>query len=300
MTRSVSFDRRALMAVFGGLVVLPAGQALAAPGAEKPGSEKVVRLWPGTPPGSEGVTAKETVTDKAENPGQPNRSIAGVRDPELTIRYPAKPNGAAVLVLPGGGFRNLAYDKEGTEVADWLLTLGFVTGVLKYRLPADGWKAGVDVAVQDGQRAMRLLRQEVKGGKVGVMGFSAGGYLGAALALRFEERLDGKVDAADAQSARPDFAALVYAAFGAPGSLVPPLEPKLRADAPPIFLIHAADDSKAMALGSLIAATKLAQLKVPVELHLFEKGEHGFAVRRPPAKEWSPLFDVWVRRHLGT
>lgn len=258
--------------------------------------EKVVRLWPGDAPGGEGVTVSETFTDNREKPEHINRSITGVRVPDLRIRHPQTPNGAAMLVLPGGGFRNLAYDKEGHEIAAWLLSLGFVTGVLKYRLPMDGWKAGIDVAVQDCQRAMRLLRQELGAGKVGVMGFSAGGYLAAALATRFNEKLDGDIDAASALSARPDFAALVYPAFG--GGPVPNLADKVTAETSPAFIVHASDDLKAPVAGSLGATNRLMALKVPVELHLYERGGHGFALRRPPCETWPGLFDAWSKARL--
>ena len=293
----MTFNRRALLA---GAVALPLAAEVMTGSAQAQASgaadEKVVLLWPGEAPGGEGVTATETFTDNREKPDQINRSISGVRVPDLRIRHPQTPNGAAMLVIPGGGFRNLAYDKEGHEIAAWLLSLGFVTGVLKYRLPNDGWKAGIDVAVQDCQRAMRLLRQELGTGKVGVMGFSAGGYLGAALATRFNEKLDGDVDAASGLSARPDFAALVYPAFGGGG--VPMLTDKVTVETSPAFIVHASDDPKAPPAGSLGATAKLMSLKVPVELHMYERGGHGFALRRPPCETWPGLFDAWAKARL--
>ncbi|HVZ29846.1 MAG TPA: alpha/beta hydrolase [Asticcacaulis sp.] len=285
-------SRRGLLT--GALTTLAAGLAAQA-GADTPSE---IPLWPNVPPGSDGVSVKETLTDNREKSDQINRSITGVRIPTLNLVRPKTPNGAGVLVLPGGGFNSLAYDKEGTEVAAWLATLGFTAAALKYRLPADGWKAGIDVAVQDGQRALRLLRQEMKGGKVGVMGFSAGGYLAAALATRFNERLDGQVDQADAQSARPDFAALVYPGFGSDAQGIPEIGKKVTSDTSPAFIVHAADDPKAPPGGSILATARLLSLKVPVELHLFETGGHGFALRRPPADHWPDLFKTWVEARL--
>ncbi len=296
----MTFNRRALLA--GGITLPLAAQGLAATAhgqAAVTSPEKVVPLWPGHAPGGEGVTVTETFTDNREKPDQINRSISGVRVPDLRIRYPQTPNGAAVLILPGGGFRTLAYDKEGQEIAVWLLELGFVTGVLKYRLPADGWKAGIDVAIQDGQRAMRLLRHEVENGQVGVMGFSAGGYLGAALATRFTESLDGNIDSISALNARPDFVALIYPAFGAPTGGLPPLDRKVTTETSPAFIVHAFDDPKAPVAGSLGATMKLMSLKVPVELHTYERGGHGFALRRPPSETWPNLFDAWSRARLA-
>ncbi len=265
----------------------------------KAGTDKVIRLWPGDAPGSEGVTVTETMTDNREKPDQPNRSFKGVRVPDLTIRFPEKPNGAAMLVLPGGGFNSVVFDKEGSEIAAWLATLGFTAGTLKYRLPADGWKAGTDVALQDGQRALRLMRQAVGGGKTGVIGFSAGGALGAMLATRFAERFDGTVDAADAQPARPDYAALIYPGYPADLAVFPPGQAKgVPADMPPVFIAHAADDPKAPPIASLYVANVLMNRKIPVELHLFETGNHGFALRRGPADRWPGLFDAWSKTHL--
>lgn len=298
MTHSNQLDRRGLLtgALTATFAAGLATNAHAATPDERP-------LWPGEPPGGEGVTVTESFTDVREKPGQINRSITGVRTPMLTLYRPKKPNGAGILVLPGGGFRSLAYDKEGVEIAQWLTTLGFTAGVLKYRLPADGWKAGMDVAVQDGQRALRLLRQELQSGKantpkVGLMGFSAGGYLSAALAVRSDERLDGSVDQADSQSARPDFVALIYGAFGNDKQGIPELSGKVTAQTPPVFMVHAADDPKAPAVGTVMAAAKLISLKVPVEMHLFETGDHGFALRRPPADKWPGLFKTWVEGRL--
>ncbi len=256
-----------------------------------------IRLWPAEPPGSEGMPLTETFTEVREKPGQPNRQLKGIRIPTLSLYRPKQPNGAGILVLPGG--RNyLDYDKEGTEVAAWLATLGFTAGLLKNRLYADGWKAGIDVGVQDGQRALRLMRQEMKGGKVGLMGFSAGAYLGATLSVRFNERVDGTVDQADSQSARPDFAALIYGAFGNNKMGYPEVGEKLTAETPPVFMVHAADDPKAPAIGPLMAAAKMMSLKIPVEFHLFETGGHGFALRQPPADKWPGLFQTWAAARL--
>ncbi len=289
----MSLNRRHLLA---GLAVT--GLMAQAAQARAATADKTVPLWPHEPPNGTGVTAHETVTETREKPDQPNRTIAGVRVPDLAIRYPAVPNGSAILIMPGGGFRNLAYDKEGTEIAAWLLSLGFVTGVLKYRLPSDGWSAGPDVAVQDAERAMRLLRQEVPGGKVGVMGFSAGGYLGAALATRFAENLDGTIDAASNLSARPDFAALIYPALAVADIHAPSLLDKVTAQSSPAFIVHAADDPRASPAASVAFAGALLAQKVPTELHLFQTGGHGFALRRPPAAEWPGLFDIWAKARL--
>ena len=133
-----------------------------------------------------------------------------------TIPSGAEPEG--ILIMPGGAYTKVVLDKEGNEVAEWLTGEGYVTGVLKYRLPGDGWAAGLDAPGQDALRAMRLLRQEANKqtglNKIGVMGFSAGGHLAAVAGTRYADPLYDKVDAADALSARPDFMALLYPALG--------------------------------------------------------------------------------------
>jgi acetyl esterase/lipase len=299
MTTHMMMNRRGLLTAgfAGSLALLMARPARAA------ALSKVIPLWPNQPPGgSANVTVQERITDNRENPGQPNKFVYGVRVPDLTIRYPEKPNGAAILIMPGGAYTKVVLDKEGNEVAEWLTGEGYVTGVLKYRLPGDGWAAGLDAPGQDALRAMRLLRQEANKqtglNKIGVMGFSAGGHLAAVAGTRYADPLYDKVDAADALSARPDFMALLYPALGMralPGNQCYPVFDRVNAQTPPAFIAQAADDKRVTPNNSLEMEARLVAAGVPAELHMFETGGHGFALRTSPGDVWPRLFDAWEK-----
>jgi acetyl esterase/lipase len=230
--------------------------------------------------------------------------ITGVSNPTITV-YPApKSNntGAAVLVFPGGGYSILAYDLEGTEVCEWLNSIG-VTGVLlKYRVPTHkGAKRGA-VPLQDAQRAIRLVRANaaawgIDGARVGALGFSAGAHLAAALSTNFEKSTYDSVDEADKLSTRPDFAVVIY-----PGLLTEnndgqqlATEMTVTAQTPPTFLLQAEDDSVKVE-NSLLYYAALKQAKVPVEMHLFAKGGHGYGLRRAelPITAWPELAGKWM------
>jgi acetyl esterase/lipase len=253
---------------------------------------QVIPIWPGVAPGSETWTQKETTAAR-----EGSHSITNVTTPTLTV-FPADAklaNGTAVVVCPGGGFTQLVFDKEGTEIARWLNTLGITAFVLKYRLmmtgdggendPGSHWERSRLVrplAVADGEQAVRLVRKRaaefgVAPERIGIMGFSAGGYVAAGVAM-----------SADAAS-RPNFAVPVYPAV--------PLQISVPANAPPLFLVHASDDEKVDPIGHsvrLYAAWKQAQ--APAELHIYASGGHGFALRRPgqPVQGWADRFREWL------
>jgi acetyl esterase/lipase len=279
------------------LLARPTWAADAAPSR----TSQVLNIWPNQPPGGDAnVTVQEKITDNRENPGQPNKFVYGVRTPDLTIRYPEKPNGAAILVLPGGAYTKVVLDKEGNEIAAWLTGEGYVTGVLKYRLPGDGWAGGLDAPGQDAVRAMRLLRRVAGANitKAGVMGFSAGGHLAAVLGTRYADPLYDRIDATDDLSARPDFMALLYPALGLralPGNLCYPVFDRVNAQTPPAFLAQAADDKRVTPNNSLEMEERLVAAGVPAELHMFEAGGHGFALRTSPGDVWPGLFNTWEK-----
>jgi acetyl esterase/lipase len=144
---------------------------------------EVLPLWPGDPPGAAGVTAVETVLERGDGQGPRDRAVTHTRKPTLTVFRPAKPNGAAVVLMPGGGYERVVVDKEGFETARWLADRGYTCFVLLYRLPGDGWGAGPDAPLQDAQRAVRLVRSRAAAigfnpARVAIMGFSAGGTPG--------------------------------------------------------------------------------------------------------------------------
>ncbi len=219
--------------------------------------------------------------------------------------------GVAVVVFPGGGYQFLAMDLEGTEICEWLTSRGITCVLLKYRVPDSGptMKNGrtfyppVQTAVQDAQRTLGLVRLHaaewhVDPRKVGVMGFSAGGHLAAAVSTRFAKRSYPPVDAADAMSCRPDFAVIVY-----PGHLwTPGTTLTLRSDirvptnAPPTFLLHAQDDHIDPVKHSLTYYVELQKAGVPVEMHLYAKGGHAFGVRPKHLRidGWPVLVEEWL------
>ncbi len=288
-------------------------------------SATVLPLWPGEAPGGGAVTVTETVVERPPSPGGlRDRIVKGVRRPALTVFEPKRANGASLLMIPGGGYRWVVMDKEGYECARRFAAAGVTVYVASYRLPGDGWAAGPAVALQDAQRALRLVRARASGrgldpARVGVMGFSAGGHVAGSLSLLWDRPTYAPVDEIDALSARPDSAALIYPVatmsppFAHPGSrerMFGPaptpeqerawsLETSARPDAPPTFLLHAADDAAVPVENSLRLEAALRAAKVPTELHVFEEGGHGFGLRfarGKPVEAWPDLVLAWWRR----
>lgn len=274
-------------------------------------SPEVVELWPaGHIPGSAGVTAVRQVLERG-SPARHDRAVTHVSRPILEVFRPQKPNGAAMVILPGGGYVRLAVDKEGAGGARRLVQDGITCFVLNYRLPNDRWAAGYDAPLQDVQRAVRLIRAHaaqfgVDPKRVGVMGFSAGGHLAAASLTRFDADVYAPVDAADQQSARPDVAMLGYAVmtvsskdFPVSAETAKPLDQRARKGLAPTFILHAANDPSVAVANSLAMFQALKAADVPVELHIYQEGGHGFGFSLPPedpASHWPDAFVAWLRR----
>jgi acetyl esterase/lipase len=253
----------------------------------------VIHLWPGAVPGSTAPKHAAAVTE--DHSGGIVR-ITDVTDPTLTVFRPRQnANGAAVIVCPGGGYYILAIDLEGYEIAHWLNKMGITAFVLEYRVPKQ--QAG---ALQDVQRAVRLVRHRasewgVDPDRVGVMGFSAGGSLSARISTEYSKDSYAAVDEADSESSRPSFALLVYPAYldqGPDSTLTPELT--VTAQTPPMFIFQTADDR--LANSSLIMAGALRKAGVPVEMHLYPKGGHGYGLRpgNPAGEAWPPLAEAWL------
>jgi acetyl esterase/lipase len=315
-------DRR--HAILGSLAAGLAAPLLAQEGGQgtPPDPVETIELWPGAAPGMPATPPVEKIDDRSRDPGVRNRSITGIVKPRLVVFRPARANGSALLVIPGGGYRLIAFDHEGHAVARRLAAQGWTVFVLLYRLPGDGWAAGPDVALSDAQRAMRLIRARAAGygiqpERVGVLGFSAGGHLCGDLATRFAASTYAPVDAADRLDARPAIAAPIYAvqsmtlpmAHGGSRELLigkdasPALERahstalNVSARTPPCFLVHAEDDGVVDVGNTLEFRAALKAAKVPVETHLFAEGGHGFSLTLPdtkPASRWLDLFTVWA------
>lgn len=245
--------------------------------------------------------------------GKPWTQLGPVTQPTLTVFSPKAGNsGAAVLVFPGGGYQILAIDLEGTEVCDWLTSRGVTCVLVKYRVPGEGKlpKSGCypksPVALEDAQRALRLVRHRaatwgIDPHRIGVLGFSAGGHLVAATSTLFDQHLTKRLDEADDESARPDFAIALY-----PGHLLEntkrpfelnPAVPVSKAT-PPTFLLQAEDDPVDPVENALVYSAALHRAGVPVELHLFAHGGHAFGLRRTdePITRWPALVEVWLQR----
>jgi acetyl esterase/lipase len=268
---------------------------------------KPVAIWPIGAPGETVALEEKDNTKESDKliAGRRIMRVTGISNPTLTI-YPApksKNTGAAVLVFPGGGYSILALDLEGTEVCEWLNSIGVTAALLKYRVPTrKGAKRGA-VPLQDAQRAIRLVRAHaadwgVDTARVGALGFSAGAHLAAALSTNFEKQTYDPLDEADKLGTRPDFAAVIYPGLLLENNEGPQLASELtiNANTSPTFLLQAEDDGVKVE-NSLTYYAALKQAKVPVEMHLFAKGGHGYGMRRTelPITNWPQLAEQWMR-----
>ena len=280
-----------------------------------PGHSQVA-IWPGTAPDAQPVPGPESVqTDtKSLIAGKPTTGVTNVTRPTMTVYSPkGKNTGVTVVVFPGGGFEELAIDLEGTEVCDWLTSEGITCVLLKYRVPSLPYDWHCDcrphnqmistLSLEDAQRTMGLVRfhaaeWHIDPHKIGVLGFSAGGYLIAEISTNFTRRLYKPVDAADKQSCRPDFAVGVYPGHlrvGDSGYKLNPNVPVTR-QTPPTFLVQAEDDNVDGVNQSVAYYIALKDAGVPVEMHLYAHGGHAFGLRRTklPITGWPQLVDTWL------
>lgn len=275
-----------------------------------------IPIWPGAAPDARPVPGPEALTSdpKFLIAGKPVQGVTNVTRPTMTVYSPeAKNTDVAVVVFPGGGFQELAIDLEGTEVCDWLTSKGITCVLLKYRVPSLPYDWHCDCrphnrmistqSLEDAQRTMGLVRLHavewhIDPHKIGVLGFSAGGYLVAEISTNFERRLYAPVDAADKESCRPDFAVPVY-----PGHLWVDgkgykLNPNVRVtrQTPPTFLVQAEDDNVDGVNQVLTYFIALKDAGVPAEMHIYAHGGHGFGLRRTslPITEWPGLVEVWL------
>jgi acetyl esterase/lipase len=276
-----------------------------------------VPIWPGAVPDAQPVAGPEVAKTTGKEflvAGRPAVGVSNVSRPTMTVYSPTGKNtGAAVVVFPGGGYLDLAIDLEGTEVCDWLTSKGITCVLLKYRVPSLPYDWHCDcrpdglvkstLALEDAQRTMGLVRfhaaeWHIDPHKIGVLGFSAGGYLVAEISTDFERRLYKPVDPADKESCRPDFAVGVYPGHlwvgGSPYKLNPNV-PVTR-QTPPTFLLQAEDDHVDDVNDSLAYYIALKKAGVPVEMHLYAQGGHAFGLRRTkfPITGWPQLVETWL------
>jgi acetyl esterase/lipase len=265
----------------------------------------IVDLWPGQPPGDE-PSVKDTFKEEKITRGRDGKAIVGITNitkPTLTVYRPDKAidTGAAIVVCPGGGYNALAWDHEGEQVARWLNSIGVTSVILKYRVPRrPGHPNGPPPqALMDAQRAMSLVRSKagewgIDPTRIGILGFSAGGHLGAWASTNADKRSYETIDDVDKVDCRPDFAVLIY-----PGGVLKrgttELSPEIRVSdkTPPTFFAHANDDNPESSLYLYLA---LKKAKVPVEIHTYNSGGHGFGLRPTgkPAATWPKRCEEWL------
>lgn len=298
-------------------MIIPAADAADPVPAREPGGD-TLELWPGGAPGADQVNVKEELLERLPTGPMRDRFVQHTTRPLLTFYAPrGKPNGTWLLIVPGGGYQRVVLDKEGFEAAEWFTRRGFGAAVLRYRLPADGWAAGADAPVNDAQRAMRLVRARApQGTRVGAIGYSAGGHLVARLLT--EPDLDyAHRDADDERPALPDFGVLMYPVIlvtgedAHPGSAqqlvnsgvapadLPRFSPdrNVTAAMPPTLLVHAADDATVPVVNSLRMYEALHRAGVRSELHVFDRGGHGFGLRSIDGKDvaaWPALVETFA------
>ena len=283
-----------------------------------------IALWPDghikPPPG-----LVEAVVQRSDDPNASDRMLQGVTRPRLDIFRPAKPNGSAVILAPGGGYRYVVIDKEGYELARWLRERGVTVYVLFYRLPGDGWTNGADVPLADAQRAVRLVRSRagadgIDPARVAFGGFSAGGQVATSLLTRFDAKVYAPVDAADTLPARPDAVAAIYPVVSMDPTITHVVsrekligthpdaareklhspERNVRADQPPLWLLHAEDDDVVKVENSARLRGATRAIGAPVEAHFFERGGHGFGLMKTaglPVAIWPELLSSWLGSH---
>jgi acetyl esterase/lipase len=316
MTDGHPLDRR---------MVLAAGMTIGMAGMAKtmalPDGFKSFPLWSGSPPGGDHVSIQQREVLKSAAPD--DVAILHVTRPTLTRLLPERPNGAALLLIPGGSYRRVAMKGEGLLVAQHFAARGFACYVLLYRLPVDGWVAGPDAPLQDAQRAIRLIRSQASHAgfdpqRVATIGFSAGGHLAARLSNEPQSAY-APIDAADTLPLHPQLTGLLYpvitmeAPFAHTGSRDALLganpsaealrrysvEQSIHEAAPPIFLAQAADDPTVQVGNSLLMFGSLRRAHIAAEMHIFEIGGHGFGLTLPDgsASPWPDLFAKWAQKH---
>ena len=301
----MSTSRLLLGVALGCFAVAPI--TLAQPSTWPPSADHTtMAIWPGTAPGSPtDLPPEANVTTASDNvvAGRVVIRLSNVVRPTITLyKAPGAGNGPAVLVFPGGGYKRLSMDLEGTEICDWLNSAGVNCVLLKYRVPDTGPYPKSPAALQDGQRAVGLVRLHaaewgVDPNRIGVLGFSAGAHLAAAVSNIYDKRIYDPVDEADKLSCRPDFAVVIYPGYLALAdqNFAPNPEIHPTTNTPPTFVVQAEDDPVHVE-NSLVYYQHLKNAKVPAELHIYSQGGHGYGLRKTgnPVAVWPQDVERWL------
>lgn len=279
-----------------------------------------IRLFPDVAPGSEGVELEEELFAEPQDWGMTKVVAQNILVPAMLPFIPEKCNGTAVIVVPGGGFCREVMNLEGTRIAQWLNNNGIAAFVLKHRMPVNPHKPMCDVPLMDAQRAMRIVRSRAAewgfdAGKIGIMGFSAGGHLSSLLATCFDKEVYVPMDEIDAVSAKPNFAMLGYSAISIdvyktshPHTSAYRIEylthnsteKLVRPDMPPVFIMETDNDKTTPAEHSLAFYIAARKVNIPAELHIFKTGGHGYGLgdNRAQVYIWPELFLNWLKEVL--
>ncbi len=290
-----------------GIIFLSAALFAQKPAWQPESAHPTVNLWPHGAPGAQPNSAAEVDTTTAKDnliAGKPLIRLGNVSTPTLTV-YSAKSTntGAAIVVFPGGSYHILAIDLEGTEVCEWLNSVNITCVLVKYRVPDSGPYPKSAAALQDAQRALGMVRSHaeewhIDPNRIGVLGFSAGAHLAAALSTHFDQRVYDPVDGADKVSCRPDFAVIVYPGYLALAeqNFAANSEIRVTDKTPPSFIVQAEDDPVHVE-NSTVYFLALKNAKVPAELHIYAKGGHGYGLRRTelPVTGWPKLVETWLQ-----
>ena len=281
-----------------GLLMVSAGVVLAA----EPTS--VIHVWSGKAPDEPKDLGAEVIQPPKPGEEPPTTRVTNISSPTMSVFLPPaeKRNGTSVVICPGGGYRILAWDKEGTEVAAWLNSIGVTAFVLKYRTPTADRQPSWLAPAQDAQRAVSVVRHRASEwnlpeDRIGLLGFSAGGSTAAQAALKSHDRLYEVTDDADRTSCRPDFVALIYPAYlvDNKGQLKPDLI--VTKETPPMFLAHAFNDGISCE-NSVQLFLALKKAAVPADLHIYSAGGHGFGLRPSdqPVSSWPQRCEDWMKQ----
>lgn len=274
---------------------------------------EVIELW------KNGVPNAISSTDYKEFRDEKTDRISKVSTPTLTVFVPKNPNGTSVVICPGGGYQFLAINKEGYKTAEWFNTMGITAFVLKYRLPTDEIMENKSIGpLQDAQESVRFIRRNAKKwnlnpDKIGILGYSAGGHLAASLSTKYDENVYQTVDSI---SAKPNFSLLIYPVISmtdaithkgsknkllgnaASTALVEQFsaENHVNAQTPPTFLVHAIDDKAVVIENSINYFLELRKHNVISEMHLYQKGGHGFGLGKESTSEfWTNHCEKWLQ-----
>ena len=284
--------------------------------------ETILKVWPGGVPGS---IKDETYIEKSSMTNGTYSNFNKVTDPSLFVFLPAGQNatGAAVLICPGGGYGGLAFNHEGFAIARWLNDNGIAGFILKYRLPSDLIMKDKSIGpLQDAQEAMRIIRRnasnwKINPRKIGVIGFSAGGHLASTISTHYSDKV---YEVSDTTSTRPDFSLLIYPVISFDAAITHggtrknligenpseyaikrfSNELQITTETPPAFIVHSADDKAVSVKNSIVYFEGLQKNNIPAELHIFQKGGHGYglSVDSGTQSAWPDLCLRWLKEIL--